>query len=364
MYFGIVFGLLLTFVLPTAAQEKFDEGIFTYNCVSGDSLSVVSFSQDFINLKDTLLSEIHIPSVVTHNGRQYVVKSIAGHLWDNNTGVRKVIIDEGIKIIKDEAFWKFRTLEEIHIPSTVDSIGNCILAFCDSLRKIEIDEKNLAYSSFSGRNCIADVRRCELIAGCSATEIPDNVTHIKNAFWGCCKLREINIPEGTQEICDWAFVNCPCLSTLYIPSTVKFMSGRAFIGCPSLESFHVSVNNTDFASPDGSYAIIEDDALILGCHRTRIPANIKIIRECAFRDRLKLDSIEIPEGIEVISDEAFYGCKNLKHISLPRSIMRLDGSVFGDCISLRTVNIPKGVEELSGAIFQGCYSLYKVRIER
>lgn len=142
------------------------------------------------------------------------------------------------------------------------------------------------------------------------------------------------------------------------------MSGRAFIGCPSLESFHVSVNNTDFASPDGSYAIIEDDALILGCHRTRIPANIKIIRECAFRDRLKLDSIEIPEGIEVISDEAFYGCKNLKHISLPRSIMRLDGSVFGDCISLRTVNIPKGVEELSGAIFQGCYSLYKVRIER
>lgn len=361
-----VFITMVLVFLSLHAQEIFDEGIFTYAKGEKDTLYIVSFSQSFKNDADTSWIDIHIPSTITYQGGLCPVKSIGGHLWDRNTRVRRIIIDEGIKSIKDGAFQNFYGLESIFIPSTVDSIGDGILAYCTKLNTIEVDQQNPWYSSYDGCNCIVKHSlHTDLIAGCNTTIIPKGVERIYKAFQGCDGIEEIDIPEGVKDILRHSFVDCTALRSICIPSTLGFIDVNAFEGCCSLEDFHAVADNKEFQTPNDCCVLsFDEDELILGGHRTVIPSSVRVIRQSAFKDRFKLQSIDIPEGVEEIYDSAFWGCKNLSDVRLPQSLKILDGGVFGKCESLREIIIPKGVNNISGFLFWGCGNLNKIIIDR
>ena len=117
----------------------------------------------------------------------------------------------------------------------------------------------------------------------------------------------------------------------------------------------------------------------------KIPSNVKVIGEFAFKNCLNLESIEIPDSVEVIcnnafedcfflksvqisknikeiSNNCFLGCKSLENIDIPNGVTRIGIGAFADCISLKKVNIPKSVKVIKKYAFSYCFSIKKVDI--
>lgn len=65
----------------------------------------------------------------------------------------------------------------------------------------------------------------------------------KYAFFGCTKLRKVELPQGTTEIGECAFANCKSLSEVNIPKSVKSIGSMAFANCDSLKE--VVIANPD-----------------------------------------------------------------------------------------------------------------------
>lgn len=57
----------------------------------------------------------------------------------------------------------------------------------------------------------------------------------KQMFSGATSLSQIILPEKTQKIDDYAFLNCRSLKTMHIPEKVKETGEKPFFRCPSLE---------------------------------------------------------------------------------------------------------------------------------
>jgi len=75
-----------------------------------------------------------------------------------------------------------------------------------ALTNISVDENNKVYDSRENCNAIIETACNELIAGCSATVIPNSVQKIGfNAFSHCSNLTNIVIPDSVREIKDKAF---------------------------------------------------------------------------------------------------------------------------------------------------------------
>lgn len=83
-------------------------------------------------------------------------------------------------------------------------------------------------------------------------EFLDNEQAImREAFYGCKNLSEIEIPYGVKTIGEKAFYNCSALVQIDIPETVERIGAGVFSGCSNLEAIHVSKRNTIFFDQDG-----------------------------------------------------------------------------------------------------------------
>lgn len=132
----------------------------------------------------------------------------------------------GLKVIGigDEAF-KGCGLTSVTIPASVESIGEMAF-YGNPMTSIVVDESNPNFWSPENSNAILhrseDDWKIELIVGCNATIIPQDVEKIgKLAFGGCPGLVSITIPYGISSIGEGAFYDCNDLTNITIPSTVK-----------------------------------------------------------------------------------------------------------------------------------------------
>ncbi len=94
----------------------------------------------------------------------------------------KVVIEDGVTYIDDDAFSGCKYLTEITIPNSVTSMGWDVFSECSSLISVTI---------------------------------PKSINTIEeNAFYDCTSLRSIIIPDSVNHISNYAFYGCPNL-TIY-----------------------------------------------------------------------------------------------------------------------------------------------------
>lgn len=77
-------------------------------------------------------------------------------------------------------------------------------------------------------------------------------------FFGCKKLREIEISENIEVIMNRAFYCCPKLERVVIPSSVKEIRQYAFYECPKLKSVYIPETVTEIGNHAFGYIVNSD----------------------------------------------------------------------------------------------------------
>ena len=107
------------------------------------------------------------------------------------------------------------------IENGVTSIGNCAFSGCVGLTSVTIPDSVTSIGNYAFSGC----------AGLTSVTIPDSVTSIgDNAFFGCTGLTSVTIGNGVTRIGDCAFRDCTVLTLVTIPDSVTSIGFEAFDG--------------------------------------------------------------------------------------------------------------------------------------
>ncbi len=352
-----------------ARSETFTDGMLLYET---DMRNVNAHYVKVSAIKDSILlgyhpadSVLHIPGKIVYDGTEYVVRAVKKNGFSGCSFIRELIIDEGVKVIEDNAFEICSNMECAMLPSSVDSVGVSLFAACERLKQIRVDRNNPCFDSRQDCNAIIDSKWNVLCAACPATVIPSGVSGIRErAFSACFGIRELKIPEGIKFIGSMAFSYCGDLQSVHIPSSVEQIGQDIFYDCRHLRCISVNEGNETYDSRDNCNAIIEDRTLLLvGCSHSVIPQGVEAIANGAFQSCHEMESIIIPEGVKTIGNRAFYNCIGLRSIVLPHSLKNIGGGAFSGCTSLDSVSIPENVKDIGISIFNGCASLKSIVVD-
>ena len=226
----------------------------------------------------------------------------------------KIIIDEGIEIIGNEALslpsfcWGIDDqTTTIVLPASIKYIGRNAFANRKKLKEINLPSRLENLSPFLFENC----ESLEKIT------LPEKLVRIEeHAFYSCKKLKSLTLPETLETIENSAFSKCESLATIKIPNSVKAIGSGAFERCENLK-------------------IVE------------LPQNLSEISYALFSSCIKLEKIIMPRDVKIIKERAFYSCENLSEIQLPEILTEICKNAFTGCALIKEFYIPKNVEKIS-----------------
>ena len=304
--------------------------------------------------------------------------------WDKSA-VKRVIINEGVTSISDNAFYNCEGLTEITIPESITSIGSRAFENCTSLPYIYIPENVANIGLYAYCNC-ANVTKIEwnainandsinilaktfynlgqsadgieLVFGDKVEIIPQSAFDASSsnnaklisvkfgsglkeigryAFKGRNEITEITIPSGTEIIGGNAFEECSALNKVIMPASVTSVGVGAFGGCSELKT----------AGPIGGGYNLEFGWTDNICYN-------------AFAYGESWTKVVLPEGVTSISDNAFNGCEGLTEITIPESITSIGRSAFENCTSLPYIYIPENVANIGLYAYCNCANVTKI----
>lgn len=220
--------------------------------------------------------------------------------WNAYTDkILKIVIEDGITNIGDNAFYNSKTLS-VTIPNSVKSIGN-----------------NAFYKS-------------QIIS----ITIPNNVETISNnAFRECPNLSLVTIPNSVKTIGESAFRGCRELTSISLPASIESVGAGAFMGCDSMKS-------ATFAYRDDDKTVIMGDNMFSQCYNlvsVNLPKKIDRISDGMFQICGALYSLKIPQGAESIGSQAFASCSSLTKLNIPDSITEIGIAAFSACPKLKDI---------------------------
>ncbi len=197
--------------------------------------------------------EITVPEGVTSIGEQIFGK--------NNGYVTKVTLPEGVTSVSKDAFLRCSLLEEIELPSTIETIGENAFKDTPWLAEQLADSPLLIINDFliDGSTATGDVvipENVKVILGSAfkmnknitSVTIPEGVTSIGNdAFNGCTALTSFNLPDTLETIGQGAFADT-AITELTIPASVKKIGKEAFVNCKQLTEATVLGENVSIGT--------------------------------------------------------------------------------------------------------------------
>lgn len=227
------------------------------------------------------------------------------------TGLKNIVIPEGVTSIELQAFENCQDLESVTLPQSL---------------------KELGYHVFAN-------------SGLTSLLIPEGITYLpQGTFNGCKNLETVTLPTTLETIEYNAFSNSG-LTSIFIPKGVTNISSTSFNYCGKLSTISVSDENTTYDSRNNCNAIIQTatNQILRGTSNTIIPNTATSIGDNAFNDINSLTSIVIPESVTSIGLYAFYGCNSLAEVVCKAKVApQLKSEAFSnDILSKATLYVPE-----------------------
>ena len=347
-----LFTLLIVAICATTLAWADDSGScgenVTYSFVESTGILTISgtgYMEDFTSSSKVPWNAYRssIKKVVINNG----VTSIGNEAFDGCTALTSVTIPNSVTSIENSTFDGCTALTSIEIPNSVTSIGNYAFGYCSGLTSIEIPNSVTSIGDYAFGDC----------TGLTSITIPNSVTSIGLcAFDGTAwydnqsdglvyagnvaykykgtmpNNTSVTIKEGTVAITPAAFLGCTGLTSVTIPNGVTSIGKEAFYGCTGLTSIE-------------------------------IPNSVTSIGDGAFSDCTGLTSVTIPNSVTSIGKDAFYGCTGLTSITIPNSVTSIGEDAFCGCTGLTSITIPNSFTSIGEWAFYGCTGLTSMTVE-
>ena len=203
--------------------------------------------------------------------------SITKQWYIGENTITKVVIPEGVTKINAYAFAMLTALEEVVLPSTLESIEYGAFYGCSSLQKITYNGENNTFviNQNAFENC--DLRGViDLTGACVISDY---------AFAGNKNLEGIRTDDSLLSIGQYAFAGCKKLKDVTITAEKVKYGAYAFTGCAALESFYVNAS----VLPEGMFYQCDN------LSKVTIGPDVNDIGPFAFRSS-KVDTFEIAQG--------------------------------------------------------------------
>ena len=228
---------LITLEGSAFARDKTNTTSFTEIA----SLGVVSVIGEYAFKNCTNLLTVNFPNTISEIGTgafegtawlaaqsdAIIINGKALYKHKGNTG-GNYSVPYSVISITGEAFDGNTTLTGLSIPSNVFKIGNGVTKGCTNLVSITVDANNATYDSRDNCNAIIETSTNKLIAGCSATSIPNTCMSIQRYAFSGFTLNNLSLPT-TQgfSLGSYVFDGAKLTGNLVIPGNVT-LSTRSF----------------------------------------------------------------------------------------------------------------------------------------
>lgn len=227
------------------------------------------------------------------------ITSIGRDTFNGCSNLSSIVIPSTVTSIGEFAFFGCKSIPSLVIPKSVIQIGNYAFRYMESCNAITVEDGNPVFDSRNNCNAIINTSTNELVAGCTATIIPETVTAIgPGAFCGA-GIVNMEIPNSVTSIGESVFAYCTSLESVVLPDGLKELAKEAFHGCSSLKAID-------------------------------IPSSVEAVMNYAVYECGSLKSVIIPSKVSSIGYCAFALCPNLVEITSYIEEPNALGTVFSD----------------------------------
>ncbi|MFW5780412.1 MAG: leucine-rich repeat domain-containing protein, partial [Bacillota bacterium] len=344
--------------------------------------------------------------------------AIAAYAFENQTGLRHVILPSGIeaigkgafknctglmriniedllmlKRIEDEVFYNCQLLQkekEITIPQSVQYIGKRAFYNCSELN-----------ASFETGSQLTDIGAFSFaLSGISSIDIPTTVINIDEYAFSASALKQISIAEQNSieiigegafyELKDavfnlnpmnnlthverFAFYGCEQLTSFIAPN-IEFYGEDVFYDCKNLEEMTLTGDKALYhmfgtsSSDDFDIISINEDTYSAPKSLTTVylSQTADSILDYAFYDCKSVVTIYL-NGVNHIGDYAFYGCENLERV-IWSNLRYIGDYAFEGCQRMlssqeegNSVLLSSSIRTIGDYAFNGCSNIQNMEL--
>lgn len=248
----------------------------------------------------------------------------------------ELTIPEGVSKINPYAFYGFKPLTKITLPSTMLEVGEYAFRACVNVGEITLN---------------------------------DGLQKIGNsAFSLCHKTTRITIPSSVTDLNVYAFMGCRRLAEICDKTEGKL--SNALLNVEPLRIY--SEGNSYVATDENGYVFFDDPtqetcALIAYAgNQTDITLPTSIngkqysVRRYAF-EQCDIVSVTITGGVTEICENAFFACRNLSTVTIG-GVQSIGKNAFDSCDCLTNFTF-SGSPNLGDNVFNGCRQLNEIRYD-
>ena len=306
-----IFGALQVYAYDFKAKSPSGHMLY-YDYISQEEKTVnVTFEKNGNEpYEDQPVGDLIIPGKVEYDGEWYAVIGVGqrnDRPFFNCTKLTSVTIQEGVKVIGDQAFQECTKIKTIVLPNSLEEL-HYPFAMCKNLQSITLSNSltSLDEGLFWG---------CESL---ESVEIPNSVTTMgTSVFYLCHNLKSVKLPDGLTKIRESTFRDCESLSSITLPSNLTTIGKEAFQYCESLTSIvipasvnDIDVNAFDYCKNLQSVFIESKTPPALG--ENAFPEDVKIYVPCDAIEEYMNDEDWLPykSNLRTISHKIFVKSSN------------------------------------------------------
>lgn len=211
----------------------------------------VTYSGSIKNKKVPSLSGVvKIPAKVKHHNVIYTISEVGRKAFANETGLKGVVIPDGVESIRDFAFEGCDSLRSIIFPSNAVKFGEGVFFRCTGIEDVALgaDWTGVNLAMFRWSNAldsisipakIEDIRGLEKLKGLKKVNVvAENANFSSHSgmlydksgktLYRCPRgySGKVVVEEGTEKIAEGALIDCVGITWLDFPASLKSVSFR------------------------------------------------------------------------------------------------------------------------------------------